>query len=140
MQKKNLLPDMQQVKVSDKNGEAAHLSIEVRRGENGMYVFLSDSSQLGTSRLAQDAMHFLEKVSQRLNLNQQKTIFYRHIYQDQMGSLFGRYSVDWNNEEGPSYRFQMLTNIDDLTSVKKILNSTVKLSLAELVGKQVANG
>ena len=139
MKKQNLLPDMQQVKVSDKNGEAANLSIEVRRGENGMYVFLADSSQLGASRLAQDAMHFLKKVSQRLNLNQEKTVFYRHIYQDQMGSLFGRYSVDWNNEDGASYRFQMLTNIDELNSVKKILASTVKLELAELASKQAAS-
>lgn len=137
--KKNLLPDMQQVKIADQKGEVVNLSIEVRRGKNGMYVFLADSNQLGTSRLAQDAVYFLDKISQRLNLDQNGTTFYRHIFQGQMGSLFGRYSVDWEAEEGPSYRFQMLTNIDDLHSVKHILDSTIKVELAELAGKKVAN-
>jgi len=137
--KKNLLPDMQQVKVNDKNGVATTLSIEVRRGEKSLYVFLADSNQLGNSRLAQDAVHFFEKICQRLNLDQTQTTFYRHIFQDQMGSLFGRYKVDWAAEEGPSYRFQMLTNIDDLNSIKKILNATVKVNLADLVSKQAAN-
>jgi hypothetical protein len=130
---------MQQVKVSDKSGETVSLSIEVRRGENGIYVFLSDSNQLGASRLAQDAVYFFEKISQRLNLDQQHTTFYRHIYQAQMGSLFGRYSVNWKAESGPSYRFQMLTNIDDLHSVKRILETTVNVSLTELAGKQTAS-
>ena len=137
--KKNLLPDMQSVKVNDKNGVATTLSIEVRRGEKGLYVFLADNNQLGNSRLAQDAVYFFEKISQRLNLDQTQTTFYRHIFQDQMGSLFGRFKVDWTAEEGPSYRFQMLTNIDDLNNIKKILSSTVKVSLAELAGKQVAS-
>lgn len=137
--KKNLLPDMQAVKISDRDGEALDLSIEVRRGENGLYVFLSDSHQLGSSRLAQDAVFFFEKVCARLNLNKETTTFYRHIFQGQMGSLFGRYKVDWEAENGPSYRFQMLTNIDDLHGVKALLDSTAKLELSELAGQKVAN-
>ena len=136
--KKNLLPTMQAVKVADKNGETTSLSIEVRRGENGIYVFLSDASQLGASRLAQDAVHYFEKVCHRLNLDQHAVTFYRHIFQDQMGSLFGRYQVDWEAKAGPSYRFQMLTNIDELHSVKTILDSTVKVDLSELAGQRAA--
>lgn len=134
--KKNFLPNMQPVKISDKSGEGVSLSIEVRRGENGIYIFLSDSNQLGGSHLAQDAVHFFEKISQRLNLAPQKTTFYRHIYQEQMGSLFGRYVIDWNAEEGPSYRFHMLTNIDELHNVRKLLETTVKVDLVALASKK----
>ncbi len=131
--KKNLLPEMQQITMSDQSGEQISLSVEVRRGENGLYVFLSDAHQLGASRLAQNAVFFFEKICHRLNLKQEETTFYRHIFQDQMGSLFGRYSVDWASKEGPSYKFQMLTNIDDLHNVKSLLDSTAKLELAELM-------
>lgn len=139
MKKLNLLPDMQHVSMSAKNGETSSLALEVRRGEKGLYVFISDSSQLGASRLAQDAVHFLEKVCQKLNLDPQQTTFYRHIYQEQMGSLFGRYTVNWAGESGPSYRFQMLTNIDELTGIKRILDATVKLNIAELASKKAAS-
>lgn len=138
--KKNLLPEMQSVKISDRTGEQIELSIAVRRGENGLYLFLSDSSQLGSSRLAQDAVFIFDKICTRLNLDKNQTIFYRHIFQDQMGSLFGRYSVDWENQSGPSYRFQMLTNIEDLHGVQRLLDSTATIELSELVGKQAANG
>ena len=134
--KKNFLPHMQPVKISDKTGESVSLSIEVRRGENGIYIFLSDSNQLGGSHLAQDAVHYFEKISQRLNLIPEKTTFYRHIYQEQMGSLFGRYVIDWKAEGGPRYRFQMLTNIDELHNVRKLLETTVKIDLAAVAGKK----
>lgn len=136
MIKKNLLPTMQKVKMTDKDGEEFSLWMEVRRGENGTYVFVSDSSQLGTSRLAQDTVYYFSKICRRLNLDSDSTVFYRHIYQENMGSMFGRFHIDWSAQPEPSYKFHMLTNIDELQSVTKLLKATAFVDLAELSAQQ----
>lgn len=128
--KTNLLPDMKEITLSDQAGEQVSLSIEVRHGETGLSVFLSDSSQLGASRLAQNAVYLIDQVCQYLDLDLEETTFYRHIYQEPMGSLFGTYSIDW---EAQTYRFQMLTNIDELHNVKTLLDATDKIELADLI-------
>jgi len=137
--KKNLLPSMRKVKMTDRQGEEFAMWIEVRKTADKTYVFLSDTHQLGASKIAQDAVYFFTKISKRLNLDEKKSIFYRHIYQEQMGSLFGKFNVDWENQSGPSYKFQMLTNIDDLQSVSKIISASESVSLQEqAAAKQVA--
>lgn len=135
MFKKNLLPQMQKVKMTDKDGGEFSLWMEVRRGENGTYVFVSDTNQLGSSRLAQDTVYYFGKLCQRLNLDTEDTVFYRHIYQENMGSMFGRFHIDWDAKPEPSYKFQMLTNIDELQSVTKLIESTVFVDLAELTAR-----
>lgn len=133
--RKNLLPEMQKVKMTDKDGSEFVMKIDLREGNGLTYVFLSDTHQPGASRLAQNAMYYIEKISQRLNLANADTVFYRHIYQEQMGSTFGRFKVDWKNEAGPSYKFEMLTNIDDLHSISGIIETTRPVSLQEQVQK-----
>lgn len=137
--KKNLLPSMRKVKMTDRQGEEFAMWIEVRKSDDNTYVFLSDTHQLGTSRIAQDAVYLFAKVAKRLNLDAKNSVFYRHIYQEQMGSLFGKFNVDWENKSGPSYKFQMLTNIDDLQSVSKVIAASERVSLQEqATAKQVA--
>ncbi len=131
--KKNLLPNMRKVKMTDRQGEEFAMWIEVRKSDEQIYVFLSDTHQLGTSKLAQDAVYYFAKISKRLNLEGKNSVFFRHIYQEQMGSLFGQFNVDWENQAGPSYKFQMLTNIDDLQGVSKILDASESVNLQDQV-------
>lgn len=130
--KKNLLPSMQKISMKDKNGSDFSMSIEVRRNETTTYVFVADTHQLGSSRIAQDAVYYFDKLCRLLKLDGDKTVFFRHIYQEHMGSLFGRFLVNWNAQPEPSYRFQMLTNIDDLQSVNRLLTTSTKLNVEEL--------
>lgn len=134
--KKNLLPDMQKVKMTDREGVAFAMEIGLRKTDKFIYVFLSDTHHPGASRLAQDAMYYIKKIAQRLDLDKGNAIFYRHIYQEQMGSTFGRFNVDWKNDLGPSYKFQMLTNVDDLQNVNYIIANSTPLSLEEQVSER----
>lgn len=129
--KTSLLPEMQRVKMTDKDGTEFVMEVDLRKGDDLTYVFLSDTHQAGASRLAQDAMHYLERLSQRLNLDQETTIFYRHIYHEQMGSTFGRFEVDWDNASGPSYKFQMLNNLEELQRISRIIKSSTRVSVQE---------
>lgn len=129
--KKNLLPDMKKVKMTDPAGEEFTMELELRRQGEAMYVFVADTHQLGDSHLAQDAVFFFEKICQRFQLSPEKTVFFRHIFQEQMGSLFGRFHVDWQGKEGPSYKFHMLTNIEDLQSMTRMIETSEPVDLAE---------
>ncbi|MGI1680089.1 MAG: hypothetical protein K6L75_15210 [Cellvibrionaceae bacterium] len=128
----NLLPTMQNVKLTDREGQTLFMSVELRKLGEKTYVFMSDGNPIGASALARDAVFYLKKISQRLGLDEKNTIFYRHIFQEQMGSLFGRFNVDWDNGESLSYQFKMLTNIDELVSVKGIIDSSEAISLSSL--------
>lgn len=134
--KKNLLPQMQKVKMTDREGSEFAMYIDLRRGDDCTYVFLSDTSQPGTSHLAQDAMFHIERIVERLNLDRATSVFYRHIYQEQMGSTFGRFTVDWRHESGPRYRFQMLTSGDDLQRIGHIIETSAPISLQDQVARR----
>lgn len=121
--------------MADRSGEEFTMWLELRQFSGRNYVFLTDSHQLGSSRLAQDAMFYIEKVSKKLNLDVENTVFYRHICTDHMGSLFGRFVVNWAGEDGPKYRFQMLTNIDDLQNIKNVLSVAEPI---DFTGKKTA--
>lgn len=129
--RKNLLPNMQDVKLTDLNGDKLSMSVELRQRDNMTCVFMSDGNSVGSSALAKDAVFYLKKIAKRLGLDTEHTIFYRHIYQEQIGSLFGRFNVDWENNENLSYQFKMLTNVDDLVNVKEIIEDSETISLAE---------
>lgn len=129
--KKNLLPDMQKVKMTSREGKEFVMEIHLRKRGGTTYVFLADTTQLGSSRLAKDAMYYIERIVARLNLDGTNTVFFRHIYQEQMGSAFGRFNVDWKNDSGPSYKFQMLTNIDDLQSIGQIIKSSTPVDIQD---------
>ncbi|MGQ9425800.1 hypothetical protein ACXYTJ_09040 [Gilvimarinus sp. F26214L] len=132
--KKNLLPDMQRVKMKDRDGAEFVMWLEIRKDHERTYVFLSDTHQVGESKLAQDAMFLIEKVKQRLKLDPETTRFFRHIYQEQLGSTFGRFDVDWQGSE-PNYRFRMLTNLEDIQEVQHILESTRPFRFGEVTRK-----
>ncbi|MGH1470934.1 MAG: hypothetical protein ACRBCS_07050 [Cellvibrionaceae bacterium] len=132
----NLLPEMQNVKLADREHNTFYMSVELRKLDGKTYVFMSDGNPVGASVLAKDAVFYLEKISQRLGLDTKTTVFYRHIFQEQMGSLFGRFNVDWENSESLSYQFKMLTNIDDLDNIKEIINSSEKVCLSSFVSTE----
>ncbi|GAB1258929.1 hypothetical protein NBRC116494_34310 [Aurantivibrio plasticivorans] len=131
--KKNLMPEMQKVKMQDRDGNEFSMQLELRKSDSKYFVFLTDTHQLGGSRLAQDAVFFIEKVCQKLCLDNTHTQFYRHIYNEQMGSMFGRFNISWENTDGPSYGFQMLTNLDDVNGINKMLKESQAISLADHV-------
>ncbi len=122
--RKNLLPNMQPMQLTDRDGMVFTVQIEVRKREDQYFVFLSDTHQLGGSRIAQDAMYCFGEIRKQLKLEARKTVFYRHIYQQNMGSLFGRFDMKWGDSSPTTYKFQMLTNIDDLQSVKNLLRDS----------------
>ncbi len=132
----NLLPTMENVKLTDRDGQPFLMAVELRKFGEKMYVFMSDGNQLGSSVLAKDAVFYLEKIAKNLHLDTKNTIFYRHIFQEQMGSLFGRFRVDWENTESLSYQFKMLTNIEDLESIKHVIDGSESISLASLAASQ----
>lgn len=134
--KKNLMPDMQKVKMSDRSGAEFTMFLEVRKRAKGYVIFVADTHQLGASKLAQDAVFYIEKVCQKLHLDPKQVQFYRHIYQHNMGSVFGRFNINWENPQKPSYKFQMLTNIEELQSVNLIIATSEIVPLAELAGKK----
>ena len=127
------MPNMQKVKMQDRDGTEFTMQLELRKGEKGYFVFLTDTHQLGGSRLAQDAVFYIEKICQKLCLDNTHTKFYRHIFNEQMGSLFGRFNINWENAGNPSYGFQVLTNLDDLNGINEVLKSTGVISLADHV-------
>jgi len=141
--KTNMLPNMHKVKMINKDGEEFVMSLELRSDGQTNYVFLSDTNELGSSRLAKDAVYLIDKICRRLKLSGESTVFFRHIYQEQMGSMFGRFNVDWKNNTGPSYKFQMLTNIEEVLGVKRILATTEVVPLeyqAQTAHQRVAYG
>lgn len=124
--KKNLLPNMRRVKMTDSDGKEFVMEMDLRKDNNGLiYVFLSDTHQPGTSRLAQNAMHYIEQIVRRTKLDTKNAVFYRHIYQEESGSSFGRFEVDWEN--GPSYKFRMLHNLEDHQKIKELVESSVSV-------------
>lgn len=138
LKKKNAVPEMQATTVVDREGDGLEMMIKAKMFNGRIYVFVSDSNQLGSSFLAKDALFYIQQLVDRFSLDTQKTEFYRHIYQETMGSLFGRFIVNWNNGSDPSYRFQMLTNVDDMVGVNKVLNKGEDVSLIETMAKRAA--
>lgn len=117
---------MRRVKMTDSDGKEFVMEMDLRKGEDGLiHVFLSDTHQPGTSRLAQNAMYYIQQIVQKTKLDTSKAIFYRHIYMDETGSTFGRFNVDWEN--GPSYKFQMLHNLEDHQKIKQFLETSVSI-------------
>lgn len=139
--KKNLMPDMRRVKMVNRDGEAFVMWLELRKGGGTNYVFLTDTNDLGDSRLARDAVYLLDKICRQLSLRGDDTVFYRHIYREQVGSIFGHFEVDWHNPEGARYKFQMLTNLEDLHHIRRVLDTTEVVPLeAQVSHRKVANG
>lgn len=134
MVKKSLLPAMLDVRLRDREGKDVVMSVDARTLKGRIYLFVSDTHQLGASHLAKDALYFIQQLVDRFQLDTDNTEFYRHIYQEQMGSVFGRFQVDWNGGSDPSYRFQMLTNVDDMVGITRILadGETVELDQQQL--------
>ena len=138
MVKKNLLPAMTDVRLRDRDGKDVAMTIDAKVYKGRTYIFVSDTHQLGASKLAKDALYFIQQLIDRFHFDTTNTEFYRHIYQEQMGSVFGRFKVDWNGGNDPSYRFQMLTNVDDMVGITRILADGEVLSLNQTRLQQVA--
>ena len=138
MVKKNLLPAMIDVRLRDRDSKDVAMTVDAKIHKGRVFVFVSDTHQLGASKLAKDALFFIQQLIDRFQLDATKTEFYRHIYQEQMGSVFGRFNVDWNGGNDPSYRFQMLTNVDDMVGITRILADGELLDLSQENLRRVA--
>lgn len=136
--KKDVLSGSTPVTLVDRDGKPVEMTAAAKALNGRTYIFVSDTHQLGASNLAKDALFYIQQIVDRFQLNSESTEFFRHIYQENMGSLFGRFIVNWNSGSDPSYRFQMLTNIDDMVGVNNILSSGEDFELTESKGQRAA--
>ena len=112
--KPNLLPSLSNVELTDKDGKPVQLQIRLFE-MNGRYaLFMADAP--ATPVLARNAATFIGQLVARLELPQEVTSFYRHIYMPHQGSVFGCFQLGWKAGQTVShYTFSMMTpNIEDL--------------------------
>jgi len=131
--KPNLLPSLSNVELIDKDGKAVQLHIRLYQ-HNGRYaLFMADVPTAPT--LARNAATFIGQLVARLELPQDATSFYRHIYMPHQGSVFGCFQLGWQAGQKVShYTFSMMTpNIEDL-AIRRFLNEgkVVPVSYAKL--------
>ena len=112
----NLLPRMQRIALQDKSSAAVHLQLNVLQDQDRVMVFMEDVE--GRSALGRCAGILIEQLVERLKLDPENTEFYRHIFADASGSLFGRFHCEWKGRKLESYRFLMLNNISEIKQLQ----------------------
>ena len=131
--KPNLLPSLSNVELPDKDGKPVQLQIRLFK-MNGVFAFFMADAP-ATPVLARNAATFIGQLVARLELPQEVTSFYRHIYMPHQGSVFGCFQLGWKAGQTVShYTFSMMTpNIEDL-GIRRFLSEgkVVPVSYAKL--------
>lgn len=128
----NLLPTLSSVELLDKQGKTVHLLIRLFELQGRYALFMADGVE---AVLARNAATLIAQLVERLDLPQETTSFYRHIYLPHQGSVFGCFQLGWREGQAVShYTFAMMTpHIDDV-GVRRFLSEgkQVQVSYAKL--------
>ena len=104
---------MTSVLLLDRDKVEVGVDVKVLALAGTVAVFMSDRQNNTSSSISRNAATYLAQLSQRLSLHPVSTQFYRHVYNPQQGSLFGRFDIVWSDVELVSYKFVMLNNLDE---------------------------
>ena len=131
--KPNLLPNLSNVELHDKEGKAVQLQIRLYEHQGKYALFMADGPTAPV--LARNAATLITQLVARLDLPVVDTHFYRHIYLPHQGSVFGAFQLGWlANRTISHYTFAMMTpQLEDL-SIRRFLSEGrhVPVSYAKL--------
>lgn len=117
--KTNHLPKMTPVLLNDRDGHEVVVDVKVFALAGVVSVFLSDKTADASGLISRNAACYLAQLIQRLGVHPASTRFYRHVNHPQQGSLFGRFDIVWDGDELASYKFVMLSNLDEGKNLKE---------------------
>lgn len=117
---------MTPVLLLDREGVEVAVDIKVLALAGSISVFISDKQTSTAGSISRNAAAYLVQLVRRLGLHPVSTHFYRHVYNPQQGSLFGRFDIVWQDAELVSYKFVMLNNLDEGKQLREwIVKATV---------------
>ena len=134
--KTNCLPKMTSVLLFDRDKVEVGVDVKVLALAGTVAVFMSDRQNNTSSSISRNAATYLAQLAQRLSLHPVSTQFYRHVYNPQQGSLFGRFDIVWSDVELVSYKFVMLNNLDE---GKRLQDWIVKATVVPITYGQTRN-
>lgn len=109
----NLLPTMTPILLRDREGVEVAVDVKVFALAGNISVFTSDRTVNPSGLISRNAACYLAQLTFRLGLHPVSTSFYRHVFHPVQGSLFGHFDIVWNGGELASYKFAMLSNLDE---------------------------
>lgn len=120
----------------DRDGVEVGVDVKVFALAGNVSVFLADKQNSTSSSVSRNAATYLAQLVQRLDLHPVSTHFYRHVYNPQQGSLFGRFDIVWDGTQLVSYKFVMLNNLDEGKQLREWLD---KATLVPITYGQTRN-
>ena len=127
---------MTSVLLFDRDKVEVGVDVKVLALAGTVAVFMSDRQNNTSSSISRNAATYLAQLAQRLSLHPVSTQFYRHVYNPQQGSLFGRFDIVWSDVELVSYKFVMLNNLDE---GKRLQDWIVKATVVPITYGQTRN-
>ena len=139
--KVNLIPKMSAVQLMDRDGHTVSVDIKAFEYQGQTHVFMSDQANAGNGSIARNGGVFIPQLNQRFGLEQNDSYFYRHVFLAASGSLFGRFDLNWQDNELIDYTFTMIANSIETFELKALFTQAtpITFSYAQLKNLMVAS-
>ena len=98
--------------VTDREDVPLSIDLRVLRAGDETAVFMADRAD-AKGLVGRLSAVFIPQIVRRLQLDPDKTRFYRYVYQPAIGAQFGLFQLQWHEGQLVSYTFRMLNNLDE---------------------------